>query len=126
MRRQNHHAVAIHVHERHHDQIMTGEVPAVMLAARGTGISLGSVASRHCPSGESAPLVAVRQRSLITVVAIGDDQLLIPHSRRQQAQSGGRADSPKLVNDTVLVSDLDVGRASDFQQPLNLACGVAV
>ena len=54
----------------------------------------------------------VIQRSLVAVVAIGDDQLLVGHGRGEQADGRRVADPPEPVQHTVLVGDFGFGGAA--------------
>ncbi len=97
----------VHVDEGHHDRVVRN----------------GQARPRV---GLGSPLVTISQGSFIAVMAVGDDQLLIPHLFLHGGNDGRIGDLPDAMHDVVLVGDLDVAgsaaaessRASTLPAPL--------
>src|SRR5580765_5981191 len=84
-----------HVDQRHHDEFV------------------GSLRIGGRTSDRSA-LIAVVECGFIAVVAIGDDQLLVPHLVLDRGDYSGIGDLPDAVGDSVFVGDVNGWFGSGF------------
>jgi len=94
MRRQNHEAFAARVDERHHRifvwRVWIGE-------------------TRFC-----ATLVAIVERGFVTVMAVGNDELLVRHRGLNRESFLRIGNDPETMRDAVLIVNFGGGRRSGF------------
>ena len=74
----------------------------------------------------SPALVAIIQRGFVAVMAVGDDQLLVPHLAPHQVDQAGIGDFPDPVRDSVFVESFEVGLAAGRQQAFDFGGRIAV
>ena len=126
---QNDHAGTIHVDQCHHDQFVgrgggigsRADVLAPRILKR-SALSWGrSCRPSHCPA-----LVAIGQRGFIAVMAIGNDQLLVPHLAPHQVNQAGIGYLPDPVRDSIFVEGFEIGKATGGQQTFDFGGRIAV
>src|ERR1700751_1541762 len=102
VRRKNDEAGAIHIYERHHDELVGG-----VFLLDGADHDTPCAFAR-CPNrlgGEGSAFVSIVQGSLIAVVAVGDDELLVAHLTPNQINEGGIRDPPHAVQDAKFIGE---------------------
>ena len=87
--------------------------------------SYGAAGFDRAP-GFGAPLVAVVERGLVAMMAVGDDELLVLHPAADQFDGRGIANAPHAVLHVVLVGHANIGRARRGQNRFDFELRVAI
>jgi hypothetical protein len=84
--RQYHEPRIVHVHERHHDEVVC------------------RIGRRHARGrGRSSPLVTVRERCRVAVVAVSDEYLLVRERCRKPGERIAVGQGPDVTHNSVVV-----------------------
>ena len=111
MSRKNEQARAVHVDEGHHRQLV-GSNPACAWGERFACLG--------------AAFIAIIQRGFVAMVAVGDDELLLPHLVPNQLYDPRIGNPPDPVENTVFVTHFHNWRSRRGQNVFNFCGGVAV
>ena len=102
---ENHQAWAVHIDERHHDQLV-GSLFRFQRAQQGAAGNL--TGSGDWLSGEAA-FVAIVESGFVTVMTVGDDELFVAHFAADELDEAGIGNSPNTVEDVVFVGHFGGG-----------------